>query len=208
MPITIVDLNTEKKKKKNPLKPANPSTSDVKQGHKRKGGGSKPHSSRGRIGTATIKKNVDAAARRANKRSEKAMRADNNILTELGNYITATGGVNSLAKKTAKKASVPKPKRKPPVPKVPLITGPKAKAARRPTMKEQRDAGASVMVDYEQLNKMAGGGMIGGQKKLDANKDGMISKVDFEMMGANKKQYGGKVSYKMAGGQVVANCYD
>ena len=151
----------------------NPSTSDVKQGHKRKGGGSKPHSSRGRIGTATIKKNVDAAARRANKRSEKAMR------------------------------SVPKPKRKPPVPKVPLITGPKAKAARRPTMKEQRDAGASVMVDYEQLNKMAGG-----QKKLDANKDGMISKVDFEMMGANKKQYGGKVSYKMAGGQVVANCYD
>jgi hypothetical protein len=46
----------------------NPSTSDVKQRHKRKGGGSKPHSSRGRIGTATIKKNVDASARRANQR--------------------------------------------------------------------------------------------------------------------------------------------
>ena len=112
------------------------------------------------------------------------------------------------ARKMNKNSSVPKPKRKPPVPKVPTIKANPGPAKRRPTMKEQRDAGASVMVDYDQLNKMAGGGMTGGQKKLDANKDGMISKVDFEMMGANRKQYGGKVSYKMAGGQVVANCYD
>ena len=60
----------------------------------------------------------------------------------------------------------------------------------------------------ELLNKNMGGGMVGGQKKLDANKDGMITGADFEMMGANRKKNGGKISYKMAGGQVVANCYD
>ena len=153
----------------------NPSTSDVKQGHKRKGKRSPPHSSRGRIGTATIQKNVDAAARRANQR---------------------VAGANT------------KPKQKPTPPKVPTISGPKAKPARRPTMQEQRDADASVIVDYEQLNKMAGGGLIGGQKKLDANKDGKISGADFEMMGANTKKYGGKITYKMAGGQVVDSRYD
>jgi len=153
----------------------NPSTSDVKQGHKRKGRGSKPHSSRGRIGTATIKKNVDASARRANQR---------------------VAGANI------------KPKKKPASPKVPTISGPKAKSARRPTMQEQRDAGASVIVDYEQLNKMSEGGLIGGQKKLDANKDGKISGADFEILGANRKKYGGKITYKMAGGQVVDSSYD
>ena len=132
----------------------NPSTSDVKQGHKRKGGGSKPHSSRGRIGTATIKKNVDASARRANQR---------------------VAGANT------------KPKTKPASPKVPTISGPKAKPARRPTMQEQRDAGASVIVDYEQLNKMSEGGLIGGQKKLDANKDGKISGEDFAILRGKKK---------------------
>jgi len=78
----------------------NPSTSDVKQRHKRKGGGSKPHSSRGRIGTATIKKNVDAAARRANKRSEKAIR-NNNIITELGGYFIPGIGAASGASRAA-----------------------------------------------------------------------------------------------------------
>lgn len=160
----------------------NPSTSDVKQGHKRKGGGSKPHSSRGRIGTATIKKNVDASARRANERSAAAV--------------------------IGKNKSVPRPKKKPAPPKVPTISGPKAKPARRPTMQEQRDAGASVIVDYEQLNKMSEGGLIGGQKKLDANKDGKISGADFEILGANRKKYGGKITYKMAGGQVVDSSYD
>jgi len=152
----------------------NPSTSDVKQGHKRKGGGSKPHSSRGRIGTATIKKNIDAAARRANQR---------------------VAGANT------------KPKTKP-KPEVPTIKAKPGPTKRRPTTQEQRDAGASVIVDYEQLDKMAGGGLIGGQKKLDANKDGKISGDDFEMMGANRKKYGGKISYKMAGGQVVDSSYD
>lgn len=182
----------------------NPSTSDVKQSHKRKGGGSKPHSSRGRIGTATIKKNVDAAARRANQRSEKANRNDN-IITELGGYLTGSG-LASGASRAANK--IPRPKKKPASSKVPTISGPKAKPARRPTMQEQRDAGASVIVDYEQLNKMSEGGLIGGQKKLDANKDGKISGADFEILGANRKKYGGKITYKMTGGQVVDSSYD
>jgi hypothetical protein len=155
----------------------NPSTSDVKQGHKRKGGGSKPHSSRGRIGTATIKKNVDAAARRANERSAAAV--------------------------IGKNKPVPRPKKKPAPPKVPTIKA-KGEMKRRPTMEEQLKA-AGVGIDYTQMNV---GGLIGGQKKLDANKDGKISGADFEMMGANRKKYGGKISYKMAGGQVVDSSYD
>ena len=97
-----------------------------------------------------------------------------------------------------------KPKTKP-KPKVPIIKA-KGEMKRRPTIEEQ--AGASVIVDYEQLDKMAGGGLIGGQKKLDANKDGEISGADFKIMGANRKKYGGKISYKMAGGQVVDSSYD
>ena len=102
----------------------------------------------------------------------------------------------------------PRPKKKPTPPKVPTIGGASRVVKRRPTTQEQRDAGASVIVDYEQLDKMAGGGLIGGQKKLDANKDGKISGADFEMMGANRKKYGGKITYKMAGGQVVDSSYD
>ena len=183
MGITIVDLKTGAKKKKVPPKPAkgrtqvtNPSTSDVHQKHKRKGGGSEPHPSRGRINTATIKKNVDAAARRANKRSEKAMRKDNNILTELGGYLNPTLTTSISALKAAKPK--PRPKRKPSVPKVPTITGPKAEPARRPTMKEQREAGNAVLIDYDQLENLS------------------------------QKAGGGKVNYRMSGGQVVANCYD
>ena len=153
----------------------NPSTSDVKQRHKRKGKRSPLHSSRGRIGTATIKKNVDASARRANQR---------------------VAGANT------------KPKKKPAPPKVPTIKAKPGPTKRRPTMQEQRDAGASVIVDYEQLNKMSEGGLIGGQKKLDANKDGKISGVDFKILGANRKKYGGKITYKMTGGQVVESSYD
>ena len=174
MGITIVDLKTGKKKTGNKNKKVqNPSTSDAYKKHKRKGEDSKLHSSRGRIATATIKKNLDAAARRANKRSEKAMRPDNNIITQLGGYITPVNPKPPVPR--AKKTSpVPKPKRKPPVPKIPLITGPMAKEARRPTMEEQlKDSG--VAIDYGQLDKMAGGG---------------------------------KINYRMSGGQVVANCYD
>ena len=99
-----------------------------------------------------------------------------------------------------------KPKTKP-KPKVPIIKA-KGEMKRRPTTQEQREAGASVIVDYKQLDEMAVGGLIGGQKKLDANNDGEISGADFEIMGANRKKYGGKISYKMAGGQVVDSSYD
>ena len=95
-----------------------------------------------------------------------------------------------------------KPKTKP-KPKVPTIKA-KGEMKRRPTMEEQLEA-AGVGIDYTQMNV---GGLIGGQKKLDANKDGKISGADFEMMGANRKKYGGKISYKMAGGQVVDSSYD
>jgi len=96
-----------------------------------------------------------------------------------------------------------KPKTKP-KPKVPTIKAKPGPMKRRPTMEEQLKA-AGVGIDYTQMNV---GGLIGGQKKLDANKDGKISGADFEMMGANRKKYGGKISYKMAGGQVVDSSYD
>jgi len=81
----------------------------------------------------------------------------------------------------------PRPAKKPAPPKVPTISGPQAKPAHRPTMKEQLEH-SGVGVDYKQLENMKGGGLIGGQKKLDANKDGKISGADFEMMGANRKK--------------------
>ena len=111
-------------------------------------------------------------------------------------------------RKMSKNKLVPRPAKKPTPPKVPTIKAKPGPMKRRPTMQEQRDAGASVIVDYEQLNKMSEGGLIGGQKKLDANKDGKISGADFEIMGANRKKYGGKITYKMAGGQVVDSSYD
>ena len=58
-----------------------------------------------------------------------------------------------------------KPKTKPKPTKVPTIKAKPGPMKRRPTTKEQRDAGASVIVDYKQLDEMAVGGLIGGQKK-------------------------------------------
>jgi hypothetical protein len=49
----------------------------------------------------------------------------------------------------------------------------------------------------QDLATMEAGGLVGGQKKLDKNKDGKISGADFKMM---KK--GGKVKKMMGGGQV------
>jgi len=109
----------------------NPSTSDVKQRHKRKGKRSPPHSSRGRIGTATIKKNIDAAARRADERVAAAMRKKNK----------------------------PRPAKKPTPPKVPTIKAKPGPMKRRPTMEEQLEA-SGVGIDYGQLDKMAGGGQV------------------------------------------------
>tara|TARA_R100000988_G_C3977006_1_gene154754 strand:+ start:198 stop:770 length:573 start_codon:yes stop_codon:yes gene_type:complete len=49
------------------------------------------------------------------------------------------------------------------------------------------------------------GGLVGGQNKLDVNKDGKITGTDFEML---KKKHGGKITYRMTGGQVVGAGYD
>ncbi len=78
-------------------------------------------------------------------------------------------------RKMNKNKTVPKPKRKPPVPKVPTIKPKPGEMKRRPTMKEQLDAsGAAVNYDHPVYKKMGGG----------------------------------KVTYRMSGGQVVASCYD
>mgnify|MGYP003120125509 CR=1 FL=1 len=62
--------------------------------------------------------------------------------------------------------------------------------------------------DKKRNLKRKGGGLVGGQKKLDVNKDGKITGSDFEMLKMNKKKYGGKISYRMKGGQVVDAGYD
>ena len=49
------------------------------------------------------------------------------------------------------------------------------------------------------------GGLVGGQAKLDMNKDGMITGQDFKMM---PKKYGGKITYRMGGGKVAGAGYD
>ena len=49
------------------------------------------------------------------------------------------------------------------------------------------------------------GGLVGGQTKLDMNKDGKITGQDFKMM---PKKHGGKITYRMSGGQVVAGSYE
>ena len=58
------------------------------------------------------------------------------------------------------------------------------------------------------VKKYADGGLVGGQHKLDKNKDGKISGEDFRMMeygGAVKKmRYGGKVGECRGGGAAVA----
>lgn len=78
-------------------------------------------------------------------------------------------------RKMNKNKTVPKPKRKPPVPKVPTIKQTAGSMKRRPTMKEQLDA-SGVAVNYDHP--------------------------------VYKKMGGGKVTYRMSGGQVVATCYD
>ena len=83
----------------------------------------------------------------------------------------------AAAKKPAPpKATTPRPKKKPTPPKVPTIGGASRVVKRRPTMEEQRQAGASVIIDYDQIPE--------------------------------SKKYGGKINYRMGGGQVVDASYD
>jgi len=57
----------------------------------------------------------------------------------------------------------------------------------------------------QKLNRKREGGLVGGQPKLDMNKDGMITGQDFKMM---PKKYGGKITYRMSGGKVIGAGYD
>ena len=78
-------------------------------------------------------------------------------------------------RKMSKNKSVPRPKKKPAPPKVPTISGPQAKPARRPTMKEQlEESGVGINYDHP----------------------------------VYKNKGGGKITYRMSGGQVVASSYD
>ena len=61
---------------------------------------------------------------------------------------------------------------------IPIIKPKPGPSKRRPTVKEQRESGADVIIDYEQLENL------------------------------RPKKYGGKIIYKMTGGQVVDASYD
>ena len=63
----------------------------------------------------------------------------------------------------------------------------------------------------EKVEKQNQKALIGNQKRLDANNDGEITGEDFEILRKNpdaKKKYGGKITYRMTGGQVVDSTYD
>jgi hypothetical protein len=59
------------------------------------------------------------------------------------------------------------------------------------------NTGAKKMMYGGKVKKMKSGGLVGGQHKLDKNKDGKISGADFKMM-----EYGGEVKKMKYGGQV------
>ncbi len=52
----------------------------------------------------------------------------------------------------------------------------------------------------KKAKKMEGGGLIGGQKKLDKNKDGRISGEDFKLLRAKPMKLGGVVKMGAGGG--------
>jgi hypothetical protein len=52
----------------------------------------------------------------------------------------------------------------------------------------------------KKAKKMEGGGLIGGQKKLDKNKDGRISGEDFKLLRAKPMKLGGVVKMGSGGG--------
>jgi len=78
---------------------------------------------------------------------------------------------------------------------------------------KQKKEGRSRNIGGKDVSKMpikkkANGSLVGGQKKLDVNRDGKITGSDFKMLKMNKKKYGGKINYRMKGGQVVDAGYD
>ena len=92
--------------------------------------------------------------------------------------------LNSIGKAAVDKLDKEKKKKK--------ISGPKPKKP-----KISKKGGGMIYKDM--------GGLVGGQTKLDMNKDGMITGQDFKMM---PKKYGGKITYRMSGGKVASAGYD
>jgi hypothetical protein len=103
---------------------------------------------------------------------------------------------------------------------IPTIKPRSGPTKRRPTMKEQlKDSG--VAIDYDQLDKMQGGGKVmkknmGGSLKA-VNNPGLAklptpvrNKMGYAKAGGKVKGYkkGGSITYRMSGGQVVGNSYD
>jgi hypothetical protein len=103
---------------------------------------------------------------------------------------------------------------------IPTIKPRSGPTKRRPTMKEQlKDSG--VAIDYDQLDKMQGGGKVmkknmGGSLKA-VNNPGLAklptpvrNKMGYAKAGGKVKGYkkGGPITYRMSGGQVVGNSYD
>jgi hypothetical protein len=103
---------------------------------------------------------------------------------------------------------------------IPTIKPRSGPTKRRPTMKEQlKDSG--VAIDYDQLDKMQGGGKVmkknmGGSLKA-VNNPGLAklptpvrNKMGYAKAGGKVKGYkkGGPITYRMSGGQVTGNSYD
>ena len=119
----------------------------------------------------------------------------------------------------AREDKVRPPKKKAPkaIPTIKPRSGP---TKRRPTMKEQlKDSG--VAIDYDQLDKMQGGGKVmkknmGGSLKA-VNNPGLAklptpvrNEMGYAKAGGKVKGYkkGGPITYRMSGGQVTGNSYD
>ena len=67
---------------------------------------------------------------------------------------------------------------------------------------KSKKKGGMVKRKYGGKVKRNMGGLVGGQTKLDMNKDGRITKQDFKMMPKKKKMGGGKV-FRRGGGQAL-----
>jgi len=109
---------------------------------------------------------------------------DRQLLNEMsGRAGTALGGLSDADRKMFREMAPSKPRM--PKPRIRPDVG----AIERGNNAARRTA--------QDLATMEAGGLVGGQKKLDRNKDGKISGADFKMM---KK--GGKVKKMKGGGQV------
>ena len=63
----------------------------------------------------------------------------------------------------------------------------------------KKDGGLAVAIEKVKAKEMQGGGLTGGQKKLDKNKDGKISGEDFKLLRAEPMKLGGVVKMTKGG---------